>query len=163
GRPASPSGDADRARDVRGCRALRAAHRDAGDHARAGGVALRRRDTRAPGVGCSSGALTIRLAAQRLRDPDPSDILLSVVDLSIIIVSFNARRDLERCLSSLVNTPPSISHGIAVVDNASSDGSAAAVRQWPQVRLIELPENRGFAAANNVGIRSTMGTNGLWL
>jgi GT2 family glycosyltransferase len=78
--------------------------------------------------------------------------------LSIVIVSFNTRADLERCLASLFAAPPSAPHDIIVVDNASRDGSAAAVRaRWPSVRVIEQERNTGFSAANNVGIRSTRG------
>src|SRR5581483_9945376 len=77
--------------------------------------------------------------------------------LSIIIVSFNARADLERCLASLHAPPPRTPHEILVVDNASSDGSLDAVRQWPDVRTIANASNVGFAAANNVGIRASRG------
>jgi N-acetylglucosaminyl-diphospho-decaprenol L-rhamnosyltransferase len=80
-----------------------------------------------------------------------------VIDLSIVIVSFNARADLERCLASLRHAPPAASHEIIVVDNASTDGSARAARAWPAVRVIESSVNRGFAAANNVGIRQGTG------
>ena len=53
--------------------------------------------------------------------------------LSIIIVSYNARADLERCLESLHASPPAAPHEIIVVDNASSDGSAAAAaRTWSE-------------------------------
>jgi GT2 family glycosyltransferase len=75
-----------------------------------------------------------------------------VIDVSIVIVSHNARADLERCLSSLDQAPPANAE-IIVVDNASADGSPAAARQRRNVRVIELPSNRGFAAASNVGIR----------
>ncbi len=85
------------------------------------------------------------------------------MDLSIVIVSYNARADLERCLASLHDPPPSLRHEIVVVDNASTDGSADAARQWPSVRVIAEPSNRGFAAANNVGIRATTGVNILLL
>lgn len=78
--------------------------------------------------------------------------------LSIIIVSYNARAHLEVCLRSLAAAPPAIPHQIVVVDNASGDGSAAAVRAgWPGVTVIELPANAGFAAGNNAGIRATRG------
>jgi GT2 family glycosyltransferase len=85
------------------------------------------------------------------------------VQLSIIIVSYNARTDLERCLASLRDGPPTVSHEIIVVDNASSDGSIEAARQCPAVRAIESGANRGFAAANNVGIRASTGANLLLL
>ena len=83
--------------------------------------------------------------------------------ISIIIVSFNARGDLERCLESLHSAPPATPHDIVVVDNASTDGSAAAARHWPDITVIEAGSNAGFARANNIGIRASRGTNLLLL
>jgi N-acetylglucosaminyl-diphospho-decaprenol L-rhamnosyltransferase len=80
-----------------------------------------------------------------------------VPDLSIIIVSFNARADLERCLESLHAAPPVVPHEILVVDNGSTDGSADAARRWPGVQVIEADGNLGFARANNIGIRASSG------
>lgn len=78
------------------------------------------------------------------------------VELAIVIVSHNTRADLEACLRSLHEHPPHIPHEIVVVDNASRDGSAEAVRaHWPLVRVIALDTNMGFSAGNNVGIRAT--------
>ena len=78
--------------------------------------------------------------------------------LSIVIVSFNTRLDLERCLESLAASPPVTPHEIVVVDNASGDGSVEAIRQrWPAIRVIVQPENLGFAVANNAGIRASSG------
>jgi GT2 family glycosyltransferase len=78
--------------------------------------------------------------------------------LDIIIVSFNARADLERCLGSLHEAPPTTPHTIVVVDNASTDGSPDAVRRLrPDARLLPLGENVGFSRANNLGIRTTSG------
>ena len=79
------------------------------------------------------------------------------MQLSIIIVSFNARLDLERCLESLHVSPPAVSHEIIVVDNASGDGSVEAARRWGDVRVIETGANLGFARATNVGIRASSG------
>jgi N-acetylglucosaminyl-diphospho-decaprenol L-rhamnosyltransferase len=78
-------------------------------------------------------------------------------DLAIIIVSFNTRSDLERCLASLHEPSPSVSHEIIVVDNGSTDGSGDAARRWSDVRLIETGANLGFARANNMGIRASTG------
>jgi GT2 family glycosyltransferase len=79
-----------------------------------------------------------------------------VKTLAIIIVSHNTKSDLENCLGSLHDHPPEASHEIVVVDNASRDGSVEAVQaRWLDVRVIALPSNVGFAAANNVGFRST--------
>jgi hypothetical protein len=75
----------------------------------------------------------------------------SVPSLGIVIVTYNSRADIGPCLTSLAAMedlrPP-----IVVVDNASTDGTAAYVRaQHPSVTLIEAGENRGFAHANNAG------------
>lgn len=79
-----------------------------------------------------------------------------MTDLAIIIVSYNAREDLDRCLRALHGDPPRVPHEIVVVDNASGDGSPALVRAgWPGVRVIEAGSNLGFSRANNLGIRAT--------
>jgi N-acetylglucosaminyl-diphospho-decaprenol L-rhamnosyltransferase len=84
--------------------------------------------------------------------------MIGMPRLSIVIVSFNARADLERCLASLVAHRPRIDHEIVVVDNASADDTVAALRErWPGIRLLEAGGNVGFAKANNLGIRSTFG------
>ena len=78
--------------------------------------------------------------------------------LSIITVAYNSRAHIDGCLASLTRTPPVTDHEIVVVDNASTDGTAAAVRErWPAARVIEAGGNLGFAAANNLGIRQTFG------
>lgn len=78
-----------------------------------------------------------------------------MVDLAIIIVSYNTRDDLLACLRSLVEAPPKTTHEIMIVDNASSDGSAGAARAVGGVRVIDAGANVGFARANNLGIRQT--------
>lgn len=78
--------------------------------------------------------------------------------LSIIVVTFNARADALACLASIHDHPPARAWDLVVVDNRSSDGTADAIAsRWPNVRLIRLPDNVGFAAANNVGLRATTG------
>jgi N-acetylglucosaminyl-diphospho-decaprenol L-rhamnosyltransferase len=86
-----------------------------------------------------------------------------MIDVSIVIVSYNTRDDLGGCLASLHNAPPAAGHEIIVVDNASVDGSAAAARRWVDVQVIEAGANRGFAAANNIGIRASRGVHLLLL
>jgi N-acetylglucosaminyl-diphospho-decaprenol L-rhamnosyltransferase len=77
-----------------------------------------------------------------------------VTDVSIIVVSYNARDHLERSLASVADGPSEV----IVVDNASTDGSPELVRErFPSVRLLELPENRGFGAGNNEGMRIASG------
>lgn len=76
-----------------------------------------------------------------------------MVDLSVIIVSYNTRQLLDDCLRSLAEAEqPAGGVEIIVVDNASRDGSQALVReQYPAVRLVENEQNLGFSAANNAG------------
>jgi GT2 family glycosyltransferase len=77
-----------------------------------------------------------------------------MVDLSIVIVSWNVRDLLNLCLRSLGGS----SLEIIVVDNGSTDGSIDLVRsQFPHVRLIANTENLGFPAANNQGIQVASG------
>jgi hypothetical protein len=80
-----------------------------------------------------------------------------VTRLSIIIVSFNAREDLGRCLAALRESPPATTTEVIVVDNASSDGSADLAREQTGVRVIDAGANLGFSRANNLGIRSSSG------
>jgi len=81
-----------------------------------------------------------------------------VPELAILIVSYNTKCELENCVRSLHAHPPLIAHEVVVIDNASTDGSAEAVRsQFPAVRIIQLDANVGFARANNEGIRQTRG------
>ena len=80
------------------------------------------------------------------------------LDLSIIIVSWNTREILRKCLGSLCNHTRNISFETIVVDNGSSDGSAETVeKEFPQVKLIRNQENLGFARANNIGIKAIAG------
>lgn len=78
--------------------------------------------------------------------------------LSIVIVSWNTRDLLAQCLASVFAQQDEKGAGlgleVSVVDNASEDGSPEMVRdQFPQVHLLQNPDNPGFAAANNQGIR----------
>jgi len=78
--------------------------------------------------------------------------------LSIIIVSWNVREDLVRCLRSIEENRPFAEFKIIVVDNASSDGTVDSIKQdFPDVTIIANEENRGFAAANNQGIKKARG------
>ena len=77
--------------------------------------------------------------------------------LSVIIVNFNTKNDLELCLYSLRQNL-SITSEIIVVDNASQDGSQTLVRNvFSEVTLISLDKNIGFGAANNIGIQNSVG------
>lgn len=76
------------------------------------------------------------------------------MDCSIIIVNYNTQELLLACLESVFRTTQSrYQSEVIVVDNASADGSAEAVRHlYPQVTLLAQEKNLGFARANNQGI-----------
>jgi len=87
-----------------------------------------------------------------------------VVDLSVIIVSHNTRELLAACLQSLAEHLRGVAHEVCVVDNASTDGSAAMVRErFPGVRLLADERNRGFSVAVNAAIAVTAGRYVCWL
>jgi len=78
--------------------------------------------------------------------------------LGIVIVSYNSRHHLSRCLGSLRDNPPPRPWEAVVVDNASSDGSADAVAEgFPWARLIRSPTNDGYGVAANQGVRALDG------
>jgi GT2 family glycosyltransferase len=78
--------------------------------------------------------------------------------LSIIIVTYNSRRDIDAALRALTLPAPAVSHEILIIDNASTDGTPSSVRSaWPAVRTIDAGANLGFAKANNRGIRESTG------
>ena len=73
--------------------------------------------------------------------------------VDIIIVNFNTRDELAGCLASLHDARPACLRNIVVVDNASTDDSVSMVQaRWPVVQVIQLPQNAGFGAANNVAL-----------
>ncbi|MBV9789938.1 MAG: glycosyltransferase family 2 protein [Chloroflexi bacterium] len=85
---------------------------------------------------------------------------MSSADLAIIIVSYNVRDLLRRCLRSIEDSlaASSLRCCTIVVDNASGDGSAAMVEaEFPQVELIASSANLGFASGNNLGLRQVLG------
>jgi GT2 family glycosyltransferase len=80
------------------------------------------------------------------------------VDISVVIVGWNAKHYLELCLESLAKAPPRRSMKVLVVDNASTDGSVEMIEaKFPWVKLIKSNENLGFAKGNNVAIRQCQG------
>jgi GT2 family glycosyltransferase len=81
-----------------------------------------------------------------------------MVDVSIIVVSWNTKDILRDCLKSINEQTKIITYEVIVIDNASTDGSVETVKkEFPQVILIENTKNRGFAAANNQGIAIAKG------
>ena len=78
--------------------------------------------------------------------------------IAIIIVNYNTRELLSGCLDSVFAGRCRYPLRVILVDNASTDGSAAFVRaQYPQVELHESGSNRGFGFANNIALRALAG------
>jgi len=81
-----------------------------------------------------------------------------MVDISVIIVSYNVIYFLEQCLHSVEKAAQGLSCEIFVVDNNSIDGSVAMVRQkFPEVIVLANKENLGFSRANNQAIKKSSG------
>lgn len=79
-------------------------------------------------------------------------------DLSIAIVSWNTRDLLLDCLKAIGPAAAPYRTEVILVDNASSDGTVAAVReQCPDVHVIANPDNRGFTRANNQALAIARG------
>ena len=78
------------------------------------------------------------------------------MDLAVVIVNWNVRDLLRRCLESVRRglDDAGLDAAVIVVDNASTDGSAAMLRRdFPWARLIAAPRNLGFTAGNNLALR----------
>jgi GT2 family glycosyltransferase len=89
---------------------------------------------------------------------------LDVPDLSIVLVCWNNKSYLEPCLRSLIDGDMQSRFDVVVVDNGSTDGSQAMLREhFPQVRLIENGRNVGLGKASNQGIEATQGRHVLLL
>ncbi len=78
--------------------------------------------------------------------------------LSIVIVNYNVKYFLEQCLHSVYKACKGLDSEVYVVDNNSVDGSIKMIREkFPEVRLIENKDNKGFSRANNQAIRKAKG------
>ena len=80
------------------------------------------------------------------------------MDLSIIIVNWNSRDYVRKCLESIYANTRGISFEIIVVDGASYDGCGEMLaREFPKVTFVQSKENIGFARANNLGFAQSRG------
>lgn len=81
-----------------------------------------------------------------------------MIKTTVVIPNYNGIGYLKDCLATLeLNRDDNYDFDTIVVDNGSEDGSAAFIKEnYPKVRVIELGENTGFAAAVNVGIRESV-------
>jgi GT2 family glycosyltransferase len=79
-------------------------------------------------------------------------------EISVIVVNWNGRHFLEDCLGGM-RRQTFQDFEVILVDNGSSDGSCEYVRgQFPEVRLLALPENRGFTGGNIAGYEAARGS-----
>jgi len=87
-----------------------------------------------------------------------------MIDLSIIIVSYNTKDFIKECLKSIRITSKGFIYEIIVVDNVSSDGTSQMVKEeFPDVITIKSRENLGFSKANNLGVQKSKGKYVLFL
>jgi GT2 family glycosyltransferase len=84
--------------------------------------------------------------------PEPQELEPQAKRISVVIVSFNRKGTLRESLAALGDA-----HQVLVVDNGSTDGSAALDNEFPSVRFIRLPKNFGLVKALNIGIRAADG------
>src|SRR6185503_11528018 len=175
-----------RALGVRGVRPARARGGDARRAARGGRAAVARRDLpgcgarrgparrepdrprrrpRADGAGDAGGPRRGRRRARApplLGDHRPAHAgrarargrpMSEEPRVDVVVVSYETRETLLECLAAFVAEPTA---SVVVIDNASRDGTAAAVRErFPSVRLVANAENVGFARACNQGARES--------
>lgn len=79
-------------------------------------------------------------------------------DISIVIVSFNTRELLDKCIADVYADSPELDKEVIIIENASEDGSREMVAdKWPQVHLIVNKDNRGYAPACNQGLAIAAG------
>jgi len=80
------------------------------------------------------------------------------VELSIVIVNYNSGKYLYDTISSVMDQDLNINFEVIVVDNNSADNSVIPVKEkFPDIKIIELKKNKGFAYANNLGVENSTG------
>lgn len=85
-------------------------------------------------------------------------------DLSIIIVNWNTKELLDKCLSTIYKHVHDLNYEVIVSDNGSTDGSIEMVKEnYPQAVLVENGKNIGFGSANNTAVKHSSGKNILFL
>jgi GT2 family glycosyltransferase len=78
-----------------------------------------------------------------------------VTDVAVVIPNFNGAAFIGQCLDALL-AGDRVPDDVVVVDNGSADGSEAMLRdRYPQVRVVRLETNLGFAGGANHGVRAT--------
>ena len=78
--------------------------------------------------------------------------------LSVVVISWNEREELARCLEAVHTHPTEGGQEVIVVDNGSTDGTPELVRErFPSVQLVQNERNRGVTVARNQGLRQARG------
>src|SRR5260370_19052222 len=84
-----------------------------------------------------------------------SEIGMTAVDLSVVIVNHNHRRVIEKCFASLYALPDRSSFDVTLIDNTPADGAASWVAaHYPRTAIERNAVRRGFAANANTGMRA---------
>jgi len=92
-----------------------------------------------------------------LKDPT-SESFAPRPDVSVIVVSYHCRDDVLACVDSVLTGVFDHTLEVLVVDNGSTDGTVGALRgEFPEVTVLEMGVNAGFARANNRGIAASTG------
>ncbi|HLH34931.1 MAG TPA: glycosyltransferase family 2 protein [Alloacidobacterium sp.] len=87
-----------------------------------------------------------------------------LLDLSIIIINWNSKEFLRKCLASIRDSIKNVEYEVIIIDNASYDGAEEMVRStFPETMFIQSDKNLGFAGANNLGFAYSSGRNILFL
>jgi len=90
--------------------------------------------------------------------------VIKIMDLSVIIVSYNVKAYLDQCLNSVIRASKNIDVEIIIVDNFSKDDSVEYIKsKFPSVHLIQNKSNLGFGSANNIGAKEAKGNYILFL
>lgn len=80
------------------------------------------------------------------------------MDISIIIVNYNGEKIIKECLDSILSYQSNYSMEIIVIDNASKDQSSAILSKYSnRIQIVQNPDNKGFATANNQGLKIATG------
>jgi hypothetical protein len=83
--------------------------------------------------------------------------------VGIVIVNWNGKDDVFRCLASVISSNY-INFDILVVDNGSVDGSVEAIcDRYPSIQVIKLDKNLGYTGGNNLGIRWALNSGADWV
>jgi GT2 family glycosyltransferase len=80
-----------------------------------------------------------------------------MAEISIIIVSFNSRKFISRCLESISRSFKDLEHEIIIVDNGSKDGTIDLLKQKKDIILVQNGKNEGYAKACNQGAKIASG------